>query len=116
MRWWPRTIRWKMLLGLVLLEALSISLFALLLIRLQSRDLRLHTRQILMSQANSLADQAQEAMLENRPDWLAGAARVIDRAPRVAQAKGTDPAGEGPGGWPRGGGRGQAPPPEKGGG
>ena len=35
MRWWPRTIRWKMLLGLVLLEALSIALFALLLIRLQ---------------------------------------------------------------------------------
>src|SRR3954468_3905652 len=94
MRWWPRTIRWKMLLGLVLLEALSISLFALLLIRLQSRDLRLHTRQILMSQANSLADQAQEAMLENRPDWLAGAARMIDRAPRVAQAKVNDPAGD----------------------
>ena len=50
MRLWPRTIRWKMLLGLVLLEALSIGLFALLLIQLQSRDLRRHAQERLASQ------------------------------------------------------------------
>ena len=93
MRRWPRTIRWKMLLGLVLLEALSITLFALLLVRLQGRDLRQHAQQRLMSQATSVAAQAQEAMLENRPDWLAASARMMGKAPSVAQAKVTDPSG-----------------------
>jgi hypothetical protein len=35
MRWWPRTIRWQMILGLMMLEALSVGLFAVLLINLQ---------------------------------------------------------------------------------
>ena len=93
MRWWPRTIRWKMLLGLVLLEALSITLFALLLVRLQGRDLRLHAQQRLMSQTTSVASQALEAMLENRADLLALSARMMGKAPSVAQAKVTDPTG-----------------------
>ena len=93
MRWWPRTIRWKMLLGLVLLEALSITLFALLLVRLQGRDLRQDARERLGSQATSVASQAQDAMLENRTDWLARIVRMMDNAPSVAQAKVTDPAG-----------------------
>ena len=93
MRWWPHTIRWKMLLGLVLLEALSISMFALLLVRLQGRDLREHAKQRLANQATSVAAQAQEAMLENRSDWLATAVRMMGKAPSVEQAKVTDPAG-----------------------
>ncbi len=93
MRWWPRTIRWKMLLGLVLLEALSISMFALLLIRLQGRDLQKHAEQRLQSQATSVASQSQEAMLESRADWLAAAVRMMGKAPSVAQAKVTDPSG-----------------------
>ena len=93
MRRWPRTIRWKMLLGLVLLEALSITLFALLLVRLQGRDLRDHAQQRLISQATSVASQAEEAMLENRSDWLAAAVRMMGKAPSVEQAKVTDPAG-----------------------
>jgi PAS domain S-box-containing protein len=93
MRWWPRTIRWKMLLGLVLLEALSIAMFALLMVRLQGRDLREHARQRLASEATSVASQAQEAMLENRSDWLATAVRMMGKAPSVEQAKVTDPAG-----------------------
>jgi PAS domain S-box-containing protein len=93
MRWWPRTIRWKMLLGLVLLQALSITMFALLLVRLQSRDLRDHTRQRLISQVTSVANQAQEALLEDRADWLASAVRMMGKAPSVLQAKVTDPAG-----------------------
>src|SRR5215469_1731848 len=93
MRWWPRTIRWKLLLGLVLLEALSITMFALLLVRLQSRDLRHHTQQRLGSQVTSVASQAQEAMLENRSDWLGSALRMMGKAPSVAQTKVTDPAG-----------------------
>jgi PAS domain S-box-containing protein len=93
MRWWPRTIRWKLLLGLVLLEALSITMFALLLVQLQANDLRQHARQSLTSQVNSVASQAQEAMLENRSDWLAAAVRMTGKAPSVAQAKVTDPKG-----------------------
>src|SRR3954452_22286828 len=93
MRWWPRTIRWKMLLGLVLLEALSITLFALLLVRLQGNDLRQDARERLRSQATSVASQAQEAMLEDRSDWLAHVVRMMDNAPSVAQAKVTDPGG-----------------------
>jgi signal transduction histidine kinase len=94
MRWWPRTIRWKLLLGLVLLEALSITMFALLLVRLQGRDLREHARQRLASQVTSVASQAQEAMLENRADWLGAAVRMMGKAPSVAQAKVTDPEGK----------------------
>ncbi len=94
MRWWPRTIRWKLLLGLVLLEALSITLFALLLVRLQSRDLRMHAQERLRSQATSVASQSQEAILENRPDWLEGSVRMMGKAPSVAQAKVTDADGK----------------------
>jgi len=35
MRWWPRSIRWQMVLGLVIIEVLYIALFAILLIRAQ---------------------------------------------------------------------------------
>jgi PAS domain S-box-containing protein len=94
MRWWPRTIRWKMLLGLVLLEALSITLFALLLVRLQGRDLRERAQERLLSQTRSAAAQAQEAMLESRPDWLAATVRMMGKAPSVAQVKVTDPEGK----------------------
>src|SRR5207237_10230991 len=94
MRWWPRTIRWKLLVGLVLLEALSITLFALLLVRLQSRDLRMHAQERLTSQATSVASQSQEALLENRLDWLEGSVRMMGKAPSVAQAKVTDPDGK----------------------
>jgi signal transduction histidine kinase len=93
MRWWPRTIRWKLLLGLVLLEALSITMFALLLVQLQGRDLRQHAQQRLTSQVLSVSSQAQEAMLENRSDWLGAAVRMMGKAPSVRQAKVTDPAG-----------------------
>lgn len=94
MRWWPRTIRWKMLLGLVLLEAVSITLFAVLLIGLQERDLRRHAHERLASQANSVASQAQEAMLVNRREWLALAVRMMGKAPSVNQVKVTDVQGK----------------------
>ncbi len=93
MRLWPRTIRWKMLVGLVLLEALSISLFALLLIKLQEKDVRRHALERLASQATSVASQAQEALLANHPDWLGLAVRMMGKAPSVEQAKVTDPTG-----------------------
>ncbi|HET6206409.1 MAG TPA: ATP-binding protein [Terracidiphilus sp.] len=93
MRWWPRTVRWKMLLGLVLLEALSIGLFALVLIRIQSRDVRRHVEERLASQVTSIAAQSKEAFFANRQDWLALAVRIMGNAPSVAEAKVTDQAG-----------------------
>ncbi len=93
MRWWPRTVRWKMLLGLVLLEGLSIGLFALVLIRIQSRDVRRHAEERLASQVISVASQAREAIVANRQDWLALAVRIMGEAPSVAEAKVTDQAG-----------------------
>lgn len=94
MRLWPRTIRWKMLLGLVLLEALSIGLFALVLVQLQLRDVREHAEERLLSQATSVASQAQEAMVEDRGTMLALAVRMMGKAPSVQQAKVSDAAGK----------------------
>jgi PAS domain S-box-containing protein len=93
MRWWPRTIRWKMLAGLVLLEALSIGLFALVLVQLQMRDVRDHAQERLRSQVTSVASQAQEAMLERRGDLLGLSVRMMGKAPSVEQAKVSDEAG-----------------------
>jgi signal transduction histidine kinase len=93
MRWWPRTIRWKMLCGLVLLEALSIALFALLLIRLQEQDVRRRTLERLAHQANSVALQVQEAQLQERPDWEVLAVRMLGQSPSVSRVRVTDTAG-----------------------
>jgi PAS domain S-box-containing protein len=93
MRWWPRTIRWQMLAGLVLLEALSLMLFAGLLIRQQGRETRQHARQRLVNQANSVALQAQEALLQQRPGWVGLSVKMMGEAPSVALAMVTDPAG-----------------------
>ncbi|MGA3069034.1 MAG: ATP-binding protein [Terracidiphilus sp.] len=93
MRWWPRTIRWQMLAGLVLLEALSLALFAALLIRQQGREAYRHARQRLANQADSVALQAQEALLQQRPGWVGLSVKMMGEAPSVAFALVTDPAG-----------------------
>ena len=70
MRWWPRSIRWQLLAGLLLLETLSIGLFALVLVRQQRQEVyeRAHTR--LEYEARSLAEQAGKALEENEPGWV----------------------------------------------
>jgi PAS domain S-box-containing protein len=92
-RWWPQSIRWQMLAGLLLLETLSISLFGVLLVRQRVRDLtaRAHTR--LLYEANSLALQSREALIEQQPKWVGISVRMLGKAPTVAMAKVTDPAG-----------------------
>jgi PAS domain S-box-containing protein len=93
MRWWPRSIRWQMLAGLLLLETLSIGLFALLLLRQQRKETseRAHLR--LAYEASSLAMQSAEALSENQPSWVGFSVRMMGAGPTVAQAKVTDPAG-----------------------
>jgi PAS domain S-box-containing protein len=94
MRWWPRSIRWQMLLGLVILEALSISLFALLLFRLQEQDVRHRVFDRMAHQANSLAVQVQEALGQDRLDWVGLSVHIMGQAPSVSRAIVTDPSGK----------------------
>jgi signal transduction histidine kinase/HAMP domain-containing protein len=93
MRWWPRSIRWQMLAGLLLLETLSIGLFVLLLVRQQTHEMyqRAHLR--LDYEARSLAAQAGQALEENEPGWVGLSVRMMGEGPTVAVAKVTDIAG-----------------------
>ena len=54
MRWWPRTVRWQLITWLMLLEALSVALFALILIQIQGREIRQRALERLEHQATSL--------------------------------------------------------------
>jgi len=93
MRWWPRTIRWQMLAGLLLLETLSIGLFAIVLFRQQNQEVFERARVRLSYEATSVALQSSEALLQNRPGWVGLSVRMIGEAPTVAFAKVTDSAG-----------------------
>jgi PAS domain S-box-containing protein len=94
MRWWPRSIRWQMLAGLLLLESLSIGLFALLLLRQQKQELRQIAQRRLAYEASSLALQVHEALVEDQPAWIGIAVRMVGDSPTVALAKVTDPSGK----------------------
>jgi PAS domain S-box-containing protein len=94
LRWWPRSIRLQMLAGLMLLEVLSIALFATLLTRQQTREVHLRTQQRLAHQATSLALQAKEALQQDRPAWVGYSVTMMSEAPSVAFAKVTEPAGK----------------------
>lgn len=93
LRWWPRSIRWQMLAGLLLLEALSLALFAALLIHQQTRDVFLRAQHRLAHQATSMALQSKEALLQQRPQWVGLSVKMMGEAPSVAFSKVTDPAG-----------------------
>ena len=94
MRWWPRTIRLQLLLGLVLLEALSIGLFAVVIIRLQGSEVRQRIAQRLTHQAASVALQASEAYRLQRPDLVVPSLDMMGQAPSVSRAQITDPNGK----------------------
>jgi PAS domain S-box-containing protein len=93
-RWWPQSIRWQMLAGLLLLETLSISLFGILLVRQRVRDVtaRAHTR--LSYEVTSLALQVRQALIEQQPGWIGHSVNMLGVAPTVSMAKVTDPAGK----------------------
>ena len=90
MSWWPRSIRWQMLAGLLILEILSIGLFTLLLVRQQMQEAndRAHLR--LEYESNSLALQSGEALGQERPGWVGLSVKMMGDAPTVAFAKVTD--------------------------
>jgi len=93
MRWWPRPIRWQMLAGLLLLEVLSTGLFALLLVRQQTREEHARAQTRLSYEARSLAIQSSEALLEERPGWVGLSVKMMGDSPTVTLAAVTDPAG-----------------------
>jgi len=93
MRWWPRSIRWQMLAGLVLLEALSLGLFSGLLIRQVAHEVNLRARLRLTHQADSLAAEARAALLDQHLQRVEIAAKMIGENPGVSMAKVTDASG-----------------------
>src|ERR1700679_3722176 len=93
-RIWPRTIRAQLLVGLVLLEALSWLLFATILIRQQARETFFRAQQRLEHQSTSVAAQSVEALRSGRPDLIQMAVRMMGEAPSVDTAKVTDPQGK----------------------
>lgn len=82
-----------MLAGLVLLEALSIGLFAGLLIHQQADDIYRHASLRLRFEASSVALQSSEALMQNRPGWVGLAVRMMGEAPAVERVRVTDPVG-----------------------
>jgi PAS domain S-box-containing protein len=83
-----------MLAGLVLLEALSIMLFAALLIHQQAREVHQRMLQGLAHQVTLMSMDAKEALLQNQPGWVGLSVKMVGESPSVALAKVTDPAGE----------------------
>jgi PAS domain S-box-containing protein len=82
-----------MLAGLLLLEILSISLFAALLSRQQTNRVYVRAQYWLTYESGALASQIAEALEKQSPGWIDSTVRTIGRSPNIALAKATDPAG-----------------------
>jgi PAS domain S-box-containing protein len=93
MRWWPRTVRWQLIIWLMLLEALSVALFAAVLVEVEGREVRQRAMERLAHQATSVALQAEEAYRARHPEQMLASLRMMGAAPSVARAKITDTAG-----------------------
>ena len=93
MRWWPRTVRWQLIIWLMLLEALSVGLFATILVNIERREIQQRGLERLAHQANSVALQAEEAYRQQRPEMVLPSVRMMGEAPSVALARITDAAG-----------------------
>jgi PAS domain S-box-containing protein len=83
-----------MLAALLLLEGLSISLFAALMIQQQTHDIYQRAQRRLAYEARSLALQSREAMVQNQPGWLSLSVRMMGQGPTVSRAMVTDAAGK----------------------
>jgi PAS domain S-box-containing protein len=82
-----------MLAGLMLLEVLSITLFAFFMIRQQGNQISQRAQERLANQTAFLALQAREALLQNQPDWTSRSVKMMGSAPDVSMAKITGPDG-----------------------
>ena len=93
MRWWPRTVRWQLILWLMLLEVLSVGLFAVMLVKVEGEEIHRRALERLAHQATSVALQAEEAYRQQHPELVFPSLRMMGEAPSVARAKITDAAG-----------------------
>ena len=93
-RWWPRSIRGQMLAGLLLLEVLSIGLFAAVLAQQQNRRTNQRAQYWLQYESTALANESAEALEQQRPNWVDLAVRTIVDAPIVESAKVISPSGD----------------------
>lgn len=93
MRWWPRSIRSQMFVGLMWLEVLSLILFSLVLYRLERNDVLHRAKQRLLHQSASVAAQARESLFEHQLEGMGLAVRMMGAGPSVLRAKITDPYG-----------------------
>jgi signal transduction histidine kinase len=82
-----------MLAGLVILEILSIGLFAAILTQQQTHRVRVRSQYFLTYQSESLASQVAKALEEHRPGWISASVSSAGQAPNIHVAKLTDPAG-----------------------
>ena len=82
-----------MLAGLVLLEILSIGLFAGLLTQQQTHRVQVRSQYFLTYQSESLASQVAKALEQQRPGWISASVKSAGEAPNIGVAKVTDPAG-----------------------
>jgi len=93
MRWWPRTVRWQLILWLMLLEVLSVALFTIVLVKIEGQEIRKRALERLAHQATSVAQQAEDAFRQQHPELVLSSLRMMGEAPSVANAKITDAAG-----------------------
>ena len=82
-----------MLAGLLLLEVLSLSLFAFVLVRQQTRRVYEKARLRLRYDSTFLAMQASEALSQQRPELLDSSVKMTVQSPTVEKAMVTDAAG-----------------------
>ena len=82
-----------MLFGLLLFEILSVGLFAWFVTGQQTREVYARIRRRTGYQAESLADQAQQALIRNQPAAISFLVQKLSNSPTVNTAKVTDPAG-----------------------
>ena len=82
-----------MLAGLVLLEVLSVGLFAALLTQQQGYRVQVRAQSWLAYESASLASQVSEVLEEQRPGWISSSVKTIGESPNIAVAKVTDLAG-----------------------
>jgi PAS domain S-box-containing protein len=82
-----------MLVGLLILGTLSLGLFTIWLIREQVQVAYSHAEQRLAYEANSVAMQSGEALLQERPGWIGLAVKMMGEEPTVSIVRVTDPTG-----------------------
>ncbi|HTJ30465.1 MAG TPA: ATP-binding protein [Acidobacteriaceae bacterium] len=93
MKFRARSIRSQLILGLVALEALSMLLFAVVLVRKQRREMRNRAELRLQHQASSLAMQVSATVKTGHPDSISGFVSMLADAPSVESVRITDPQG-----------------------